>query len=95
MSLSAIIVMIASIAALWGVSTIALVHSMRQEDRKLALIQEQGSFEPFSPAAQRDIEEWLARHPKEDQAQEVRELLDHQNQTRRHNSRNFYHWGNS
>lgn len=90
MSLSAIIVMVASIAALWGVASIALVYSMRQEDRKLVLLQEQGDFEPFSPAAQRDIEEWLVRHPEGEQAQEMRELLELQQQARRKNSRHFY-----
>ena len=92
MSLPAIIVMIASIVALWGVATLALVHSMRQEDRKLALLQEQGDFEPFSPAAQRDIETWLFRHPEGAKAQEIRELLELQNQARRNNTRHFYHW---
>lgn len=94
MSLSAIIVMIASIAVLWGVATVALVYSMRQEDRKLALLQEQGDFEPFSPAAQRDIEEWLYRHPEGEQAREMRELLDLQSQARHNNARHFYHWAN-
>ncbi|WP_110651134.1 hypothetical protein [Salinicola peritrichatus] len=95
MSFSAVIVMIVSIAALWGVATITLVHSMRQEGRKLSLLQEQGNFEPFSPAAQHDIEEWLARNPEGEKAREMRELLELQNQARRNNSRHFYHWANS
>lgn len=95
MSLSAIIVMIASIIALWGVATVTLVHSMRQEDRKLELLQEQGDFEPFSPAAQHDMETWLSRHPEGEQAREMRALLEIQNQARHSNARHFYHWENS
>ncbi|WP_016854089.1 hypothetical protein [Halomonas smyrnensis] len=92
MSLSAIIVMLASIAALWGVASLTLVHSMRQEERKLELIEAQGNFESFSPAAQRDLESWIERHPKGEPAQEVRELLDLQHKTLRDNPRHFYAW---
>lgn len=92
MSLSAIIVMLASMAALWGVATITLVYSMRREDRKLALLEAQGSFEPFSPEAQRDIEAWLADHPEGSASREMYELLETQQQARRDNPRSFYHW---
>lgn len=92
MSISAIVVMVASIIALWGVAVLALVYSMRQEDRKLVLLQEQGDFEPFSPAAQRDIEEWLRRHPDGQDADEMRELLDGQQRSLQWNSRQFYLW---
>ncbi|WP_148252140.1 hypothetical protein [Aidingimonas lacisalsi] len=92
MSLSAIIVMTASIIALWGVATVALSYSLRQEERKLALIQSQGDFEPLSPRAQRDLETWLARHPEEEPAREVRELLELQQQAMQHNPQRFYDW---
>ncbi|ALM51927.1 hypothetical protein [Halomonas huangheensis] len=92
MSTSAIVVMVASIIALWGVAILALVYSMRQEDRKLVLLQEQGDFEPFSPAAQRDIEDWIRRHPEGQDADEMRELLDAQQRSLQRNSRQFYLW---
>lgn len=92
MSLSAIIVMVASIAALWGVASVTLVYSMRREGLKLELLQTQGNFEPFSPEAQQDIETWLAQHPDGDPAREMRELLDIQQRARRDNPRHFYHW---
>lgn len=92
MSFSAIIVMIASITVLWGVATVTLAYSMRQEGRKLELLQKQGNFEPFSPAAQRDIETWLANNPQGEKAREIRELLDLQNQSLRDDSQHFYDW---
>lgn len=92
MSISAIVVMVASILALWGVAIIALIVSMRREDRKLALLQEQGDFEPFSPAAQRDIQAWLDRHGDGEQAREMRDLLDLQQRALQANSQHFYHW---
>ncbi|QEM80928.1 hypothetical protein [Halomonas binhaiensis] len=92
MSFSAIVVMVSSMLALWGVATLAMIYSMRQEDRKLTLLKEQGDFEPFSPAAQRDIEDWLARHPDGDEAREMRELLECQRQAMQNNARHFYPW---
>ncbi|GEN24384.1 hypothetical protein [Halomonas cupida] len=92
MSISAIVVMVASIIALWGVASLALVYSMRQEDRKLMLLKEQGDFEPFSPAAQRDIEDWLRRHPDGPEADEMRELLEWQHRSLTQNARRFHRW---
>lgn len=92
MSLSAIVVMLGSIAALWGVATLTLVHSMRQEERKLALIESQGGFEPFSPRAAADIEGWLARHPDAPEADDMRELLQQQRDALQRHPRTFYDW---
>lgn len=95
MSLSAIIVMLGSIAALWGVAILTLVHSMRQEERKLSLIEAQGGFEPFSPRAVADIEAWLARHPDDDGAHEMRELLEEQRDALQRHAQTFYGWPTS
>ncbi|WP_227369464.1 hypothetical protein [Halomonas sp. M20] len=92
MSLTAIIVMIACIIALWGVASTALVYSMRQEERKLTLLETQKSFEPLSPRAMRDLEGWLAHHPEGEQAEEMRELLDTQQRALQDNPRHFYDW---
>ena len=92
MSLSAIVVMLGSIVALWGVATLTLVYSMRQEERKLSLISSQGDFEPFSPRAVADIEEWLANHPSDAGAHEMHELLNQQNRSLKRNAQTFYTW---
>ncbi|SDM24498.1 hypothetical protein SAMN05661010_03752 [Modicisalibacter muralis] len=94
MSLSAIIIMLVAITMIWGIATLALIHTMRQESRKLELLQVQGGFEPFSPTAQQDIEGWLARHPSGESAHEMRELLEFQHRSLRDNPRRFYHWPN-
>jgi len=94
MSLSAIVVMLGSIAALWGVAIITLVHSMRQEERKLSLIEVQGGFEPFSPRAVTDIKNWLASHPDDVRALEMRELLHQQQHALQQNAQTFYGWPN-
>ncbi|MGC3872204.1 hypothetical protein ACPF7Z_02905 [Halomonas sp. GXIMD04776] len=92
MSLSAIVVMIASIIALWGVASWALVYSMRQEERKLRLIKEQGDFEPYSPRAFRDLERWIERHDTSEHAQEMQGVREEQREALHRCRRHFYDW---
>ncbi|MCD6008242.1 hypothetical protein [Halomonas sp. IOP_31] len=95
MSLSAIIVMIASIIALWGVASYALIVSIRHEEHKLALIRSQGDFEPYSPRAFRDLERWLAQHPDSEHAPEIREWQQSQRQSMQRNPQRFYDWSHA
>lgn len=95
MSLSAIIVMLASIVALWGVAGYALIVSMRHEERKLSLLHSQGDFEPFSPRAFRDLEHWLTQHPDSEHAPEIREWQGVQRQSLQRNPQRFYDWSNA
>lgn len=92
MSLSAIIVMIASIIALWGVASWALVYSMRQEERKLQLIKKQGGFEPYSPRALHDLERWIERHTTSEHAQEMRNVYEEQRTALQKCTSYFYTW---
>lgn len=95
MSLSAIIVMIASIIALWGVASCALIVSIRHEERKLVLLRSQGDFEPFSPRAFRDLERWLAQHPESEHAPEIREWQQAQRHSLQRNPQRFYDWSHA
>ena len=92
MSTDSIIVMVLSMIALWGVATSALVYSMRKEDEKLKLVQLQKGFEPFSPQAQLDLEQWLQHHPHSEHAPEMRELLAFQQEALQKYPEHFYDW---
>lgn len=56
-------VMLASIAALWGLSSVALYRSLHDEDRKLELLQEQGSLDTYSPRGLEELRSWIASNP--------------------------------
>ncbi|USZ51193.1 hypothetical protein [Halomonas sp. DN3] len=92
MTFPAIVVMLISILSLWGVAALTMVYSMRQEERKLELLQQQEGFEPFSAKAQRDMERWLIRFPNGEQAEEMRGLLEEQRRSLVTNRRRFYTW---
>lgn len=55
MSVSAVIVILFSIVAIWGVAAWALVVTLRRAEKKATLMARQGGFEPFSPRAFRDL----------------------------------------
>lgn len=92
MNIDSIIVMVLCILALWGVATTALIYSMRKEDLKLQLVQQQRGFEPFSPLAQRDLELWLRNNPHSEHVTEIQELLAYQKQALQKYPRHYYDW---
>ncbi|WP_311946671.1 hypothetical protein [Halomonas piscis] len=92
MSLSAIIVMICSIIALWGVASWSLVYSMRQEEKKLQLINEQGGFEPFSPRAADDLDRWIEKNGTDENIQEMKSIREEQRDAMRKYNRYYYDW---
>lgn len=95
MSLPAIIVMICSIIALWGVASWALVYSMRQEERKLQLINSQGGFEPFSPRAAHDLDAWIEKNGTDENIQEMKDIREEQREAMSKYNRYFYSWNKS
>ncbi|ODC04564.1 hypothetical protein BFW38_14525 [Terasakiispira papahanaumokuakeensis] len=90
MSLSAIIVMLGSMVVLWGVANSALIVSMRRQERKLALIQSQGGFEPFSPRAFQDLQQWCDQHSDHANIAEVEALLQQQEEAMKAYPQRFY-----
>ncbi|MCL1478946.1 hypothetical protein MIH18_03580 [Marinobacter sp. M3C] len=95
MSIAAIIVMITCIFVLWGVASVALVYSMRQEERKLQLIKKQGSFEPYSPKALRDLDRWIEQNNTSEHVQEMRDVHDEQREALQKCKSYFYIWDQS
>lgn len=93
MSMSAIIVMLASIVALWGVAIWALVYTLRQEERKQALIASQGGFECYSPRAFRDLERFLEKSStSEAHLREFQESRREQLDSLQKYEARLYHW---
>lgn len=92
MSLPAIIVMICSIIALWGVASWSLVYSMRQEEIKLQLIKKQGGFEPFSPRAANDMDVWIEKNSTDENIQEMKDIREEQREAMEKYHSYYYDW---
>jgi len=84
--------LIFSVLAFFGVSLWMLVLTLRQEDRKMEILQSEDALDTHSPAALRDLRRWIEAHPTDPDVEEARatyrECLDALHSTDRH----VYDW---
>ena len=92
LALSAWVVMIASVVVLWGTAVWALVRSLRDEDRKLELLNAQGRIDTYSPRALAELREWIHDHPDDEFAPEARSRYNDCVETLRETDESFYDW---
>ncbi|WP_101295609.1 hypothetical protein [Halegenticoccus soli] len=64
--------LLGSVAVLWGTATWALYRSLRDEDRKLELLEKQGEIDTYSPQALAELREWIRANPDDPLAEETR-----------------------
>lgn len=57
------IMMLFSAAVFFGGALWMLVHSLRQEERKMRILSEEHALDAYSPAALRDLRAWIDAHP--------------------------------
>lgn len=86
------IVMAVAIVALWGVASWALYRSLRDEDRKLELLDEQGGIDTYSPESLRELREWIKEHPDDPMAEEARAAYNDCVETLETVDEPFYDW---
>lgn len=85
-------VMIGSIVALWGVSTAVLYRTLRLEDRKLSLIEEQGRIDTYSPSALGELRSWIESNPDHEYVHEAKRRYNECVETLREIDEPFYDW---
>ena len=86
--------MLFSIIVFFGVSVWALVYTLREEERKLDILETEGALDTYSPNALQDLRTWIRAQP-DTSSQEVqdaqaayRDCVETLQTTRRH----FYDW---
>ncbi|WP_101296365.1 hypothetical protein [Halegenticoccus soli] len=80
------------VVSFWGVAGWALVRTMRQEDRKVELLESQRELDTYSPKALDDLREWIEAHPDDPYAADAREKYNECVETLRTTDRHFYGW---
>ncbi|MFP9060707.1 hypothetical protein ACLI4R_09270 [Natrialbaceae archaeon A-chndr2] len=90
-----IAMLVFTLAAFWGIATWSLVRTLRQEDRKAAMLEDQDRVDTYSPKALADLRAWIEANPDDplvDQAREsYNECVDVLESTDQH----FYDWSES
>jgi hypothetical protein len=86
--------MLFCVVAFFGVTLWILVYTLRQEDRKLALLKTEGDLDTYSPRALRDLRAWIEAHPTPEapDVQEARAAHNECVETLKTTDRHFYDW---
>ena len=89
------VVMAGSIAVLWVPAAWALFRTLRDEDRKLELLDEQGKIDTYSPQALAELREWIRAHPDDEYTPEACDRYNDCVETLRDIDEPFYGWSRS
>lgn len=81
-----------TLTAFWGVATWALVRTLRQEDRKVDLLDHQDRIDTYSPKALADLREWIDANPNDPLADDARRAYNECVETLRSVDRYYYDW---
>lgn len=86
--------MIFCVIAFFGVTIWSLIYTLRQEEKKLALLQSEGDLDIYSPQALRDLRAWIEAHPTPDapDVQSARTVYNDCIETLKTTDRHFYAW---
>ncbi|ELZ84618.1 hypothetical protein C453_11406 [Haloferax elongans ATCC BAA-1513] len=81
-----------AIVALPGVASVALVKSLRSEERKLSLLKKQDKVDSYSPRALAELRDWVEAHPNDPYAPVARERYNECVETLREVEEPYYDW---
>jgi len=89
--------MIFCVLAFFGVSIWALVYTLREEDKKLALLKTESDLDTYSPAALSDLRRWIESHPDPTHrdVEAARAAYNDCVNTLRTTDRHFYAWSSA
>ncbi|MEM4780946.1 MAG: hypothetical protein QXG03_05240 [Halalkalicoccus sp.] len=80
------------LVAFWGVAGWALVRTLRQEDRKVELLESQERIDSYSPRALSDLREFVENNPDDPYAEDARRRYNACVETLRTTEGRFYDW---
>lgn len=97
MALTASVVgmLVFTLLAFWGVASWALVRTLRQEGRKVKLLEQQDRIDTYSPKALAELREWIENNPNDPLADKARRQYNECVETLRETDQHFYDWSQS
>ena len=78
--------------AFFGVAGWALVRTLRQEGRKVELLEHQDVMDTYSPTALAELREWIERNPDDPYVDDAREQYNECVDALKTTDRRFYDW---
>ena len=84
-----------TLLAFWGIAAWALVRTLRQEGRKVEILEHQDRMDTYSPKALAELREWIEANPDDPLVDEVREQHNECVEVLEQTDRRFYDWSDA
>ena len=81
-----------TVLAFFGTAGWALVRTLRQEDEKVALLEDQARIDTYSPRALAELREWIENNPEDEDVELARTMHNDCVETLRESERYYYDW---
>ncbi len=87
--------MAVAIVAFWGVAAWAMIRTLRQEDRKVELLEDQRRIDTYSPRGLSELREWIEANPDDPYRDDAIRRYNDCVEILRATDRHFYEWSES
>ena len=84
--------MIIAIVAFFGIGGWSLIRTLRQDDRKMKLIDKQERIETYSPKALEDLRTWIENNPGDPYADDAKAKYNDCVEALKEQPEQFYDW---
>lgn len=84
--------MIVLVGVLWGVATWALYRSLRDEEQKHMLLEEQDEIDTYSPKELAELKDWIQANPSDESVEEARQRYNECIENPQRIDKTFYNW---
>ncbi|MDG5817332.1 hypothetical protein [Natronococcus sp. A-GB7] len=81
-----------TLLSFWGVATAALVLTLRQESRKVEILEHQDQMDTYSPTALAELREWIEKNPDDPLVEEARSQYNECVKALKETDNHFYDW---
>ena len=81
-----------AIVMFWGIASWAMIRTLRQEERKVSIVDRQGRMDTYSPAALEDLRAWIRTNPEDPDVEAAREQYNECVDTLKTADHRFYDW---
>ncbi|XVH30659.1 hypothetical protein ACNS7O_09655 [Haloferacaceae archaeon DSL9] len=95
LTLEALLSLLAICGLFFGVAGWALVTTLRQEERKTAILEQQAELDTYSPRALAELREWIENNPRDAYADDAIDKYNECVHALRSTDRRFYDWSDA
>lgn len=81
-----------TLAAFWGIASWALIRTLRQEGRKVEILEHQNRMDTYSPTALAELRGWIESNPDDPLVEEAREQYNECIEALEETDRRYYDW---